>query len=712
MRSQSKMLLFLLFAMWTQASANGVSTKATRNVVVTAEEEKIRDSLGYLAIVEIHREMDDDHSGSIDRKETTGFMTEDMHMRGSDRLRRENAFHGNDDAITVDDLWEAWFESDERAWTNEQVLNWIVNEVNLPMYGEKIIQLKIDGTILPRLAVHNSTFMTNQLGIKSSVHRQKLRLNALDVVLFGHRYPSSKGKDIALALLLLLLTSVLILYAKQRHRARLQVNELSQRLKELKNMENEFDDVQKKWNEERSRRSTADGGVSQNEVNSLRVQLEAAERRLEENCIGNIPLSLQPLLRKTCEIELAFLEKQRQECVKEMHEAIELVDRLQKKTSSVLSSLKLATGASSSSDQVDSKIFALKSRMDKIQVLTRETQERWLQIELICGFPVFNISASSSVSSKLLSSGGCSTAHVNSQTLSIGSNTSAPLVVPQHQPTFLSSAVSMDEVSNAMSADELPCSVRNDVTSIPTWPQQIVASHCDIPYTCVIICNLFSAKFFQKRSIIVNIDVTSISRIAISIRKMVQESNAACESENKEKEIHVMKIKRIPYGFFEKQLWEYFTQFGKVVRVRVARSVKTGNFKGWAYVGFADKDVAEIAVETMNGYLMFEKRLSCRLMDPKDIPKSMKSGPRLVPPPRMLERAKKHALLQNKTKTSMMENKAKVRRKTAYKRRLNKLRALDIDYDCDTVFLNNYGKAASCPQSSVGECSVNVRKKR
>ncbi|KAL6727798.1 hypothetical protein Aduo_009643 [Ancylostoma duodenale] len=450
-----KFVLFVLFACCSASGKHG--GKATRNVVVTAEEEKIRDAAGYNAIAEIHREMDDDHSGSIDRKETTGFMMEDMHMRGSDRTRRENAFHGDDDAITVDDLWEAWFESDERAWTTEQVLNWIVNEVNLPMYADRIMELKIDGTVLPRLAVHNSTFMTNQLGIKSSVHRQKLRLNALDVVLFGHRDPSSKGKDIALALLLLLLTSVLILYAKQRRRARLQVTELSQKLKELKNMENEFDSVQKKWHEERSKRSTSDGGVSQIEVDNLRVQLEEAERRLEENGVGGVPLALQPLLRKTCEVEMAFLEKQKQECVKEMRDAIELVDRLQKKQSSVISSLKLATGASSSSDQVDSKIFALKSRMDKIQVLTRETQERWLQIESLCGFPVFYInetipmmhhsassahfystnSATSSVSSKSLASSGGSTAHASNHTLSAAVNTSAP-VVPQKPPTFLS----------------------------------------------------------------------------------------------------------------------------------------------------------------------------------------------------------------------------------------------------------------------------------
>lgn len=48
-------------------------------------------------------------------------MKEDMQMRGSERTRRENKFHGDDDAITVDDLWEAWFESIERTWTNERV---------------------------------------------------------------------------------------------------------------------------------------------------------------------------------------------------------------------------------------------------------------------------------------------------------------------------------------------------------------------------------------------------------------------------------------------------------------------------------------------------------------------------------------------------------------------------------------------------------------
>ena len=41
-------------------------------VDMTAAEEKLRDTAGYAAIADIHREMDDDQSGSIDRSESTG----------------------------------------------------------------------------------------------------------------------------------------------------------------------------------------------------------------------------------------------------------------------------------------------------------------------------------------------------------------------------------------------------------------------------------------------------------------------------------------------------------------------------------------------------------------------------------------------------------------------------------------------------------------
>lgn len=40
-------------------------------VLITAEDEKLRDPEGYAAIVQLHHQMDDDQSGSIDRYEST-----------------------------------------------------------------------------------------------------------------------------------------------------------------------------------------------------------------------------------------------------------------------------------------------------------------------------------------------------------------------------------------------------------------------------------------------------------------------------------------------------------------------------------------------------------------------------------------------------------------------------------------------------------------
>ena len=39
---------------------------------------------------------------------------------------------------------------------------------------------------------------------------------------------------------------------------------------------------------------------------------------------------------------------------------------------------------------------------------------------------------------------------------------------------------------------------------------------------------------------------------------------------------------------------------------------QTGNSKGYGYVQFMEEEVAKIAAETMNNYLMFEKILKCK----------------------------------------------------------------------------------------------------
>lgn len=69
----------------------------------------------------------------------------------------------------------------------------------------------------------------------------------------------------------------------------------------------------------------------------------------------------------------------------------------------------------------------------------------------------------------------------------------------------------------------------------------------------------------------------------------------------------VILIKNLPHGFFEEQLEKYFSQFGRVTRLRLCRSKTTGTSKGYAFIEFEFPEVAQVAAETMNNYLMFQK---------------------------------------------------------------------------------------------------------
>lgn len=51
----------------------------------------------------------------------------------------------------------------------------------------------------------------------------------------------------------------------------------------------------------------------------------------------------------------------------------------------------------------------------------------------------------------------------------------------------------------------------------------------------------------------------------------------------------------------------FFSQFGRLLRVRVSRSKKTAKAKHYAFLEFAHPDVAAIAAETMDGYFLFKQ---------------------------------------------------------------------------------------------------------
>lgn len=64
---------------------------------------------------------------------------------------RKNAFHGNDNHISVDDLWQSWRRSVVHNWTVDEVMDWLSHSVELPKYTKAFFINDVNGSILPRL---------------------------------------------------------------------------------------------------------------------------------------------------------------------------------------------------------------------------------------------------------------------------------------------------------------------------------------------------------------------------------------------------------------------------------------------------------------------------------------------------------------------------------------------------------------------------------
>ena len=79
----------------------------------------------------------------------------------------------------------------------------------------------------------------------------------------------------------------------------------------------------------------------------------------------------------------------------------------------------------------------------------------------------------------------------------------------------------------------------------------------------------------------------------------------------------IVYVGHIPHGFYEEQMKQYFKQFGNVTRVRVARSKRTGKSRGYGYIEFLHPQVAQIAAESMNNYLMCGRLLKATYIPPE-----------------------------------------------------------------------------------------------
>nr|ACQ58935.1 MKI67 FHA domain-interacting nucleolar phosphoprotein-like [Anoplopoma fimbria] len=80
-------------------------------------------------------------------------------------------------------------------------------------------------------------------------------------------------------------------------------------------------------------------------------------------------------------------------------------------------------------------------------------------------------------------------------------------------------------------------------------------------------------------------------------KKKVQEAKKNKSSKGGHLAPGVVYVGHLPHGLFEPQLKSYFEQFGKVLRLRLSRSKKTGGSKGYAFVEFDCDEVAKIVAE-------------------------------------------------------------------------------------------------------------------
>ncbi|XP_065919936.1 MKI67 FHA domain-interacting nucleolar phosphoprotein-like [Dysidea avara] len=162
-------------------------------------------------------------------------------------------------------------------------------------------------------------------------------------------------------------------------------------------------------------------------------------------------------------------------------------------------------------------------------------------------------------------------------------------------------------------------------------------------------------------------------------RKLKRRSRGQEEEANFKK--GVIYVGHIPHGFYEQELRRYFSQFGTVTRVKLARSRETGNPKGYAFVEFEYDEVAKIAAETMDNYLMFDKLLQCKFIPSHKVHPLTFKGWRKHP--RRINRLNWSRLLHNR---AMVRNKDKYQRVIGAlikkeRRKRHRLKELGIDYD-------------------------------
>ncbi|XP_078514789.1 stromal interaction molecule 1 isoform X2 [Lissotriton helveticus] len=381
--------------------------------------------LSFEAVMNIHKQMDDDANGSVDVEESDEFLREDLNYH--DPTVKHSTFHGEDKLISVEDLWQSWKNSEVYNWTVEEVVQWLITYVELPQYEETFRKLQLSGHAMPRLAITNATMTGTVLKMTDRSHRQKLQLKALDTVLFGPPLLTRHNhlKDFMLVVSIVIgVGGCWFAYIQNRYskehmgkmmkdleglqRAEQSLHDLQERLQkaqeEHRTVEVEKVHLEKKLQDEismakqeaqrlRELREGTENELSrqkyaEQELDQVRMALKNAEKELESHSNWSPPESLQKWLQLTHEVEVQYYNVKKQNAEKQLLIAKEGAEKIKKKRNTLFGTFHVAH--SSSLDDVDHKILAAKQALGEVTAALRERLHRWHQIEMLCGFQVVN----------------------------------------------------------------------------------------------------------------------------------------------------------------------------------------------------------------------------------------------------------------------------------------------------------------------------------
>ncbi|XP_067434479.1 stromal interaction molecule 2-like [Thunnus thynnus] len=372
------------------------------------------------ALRSIHQMMDDDQDGGIEVEESVEFIIEDMKQQ---QTNKHSNLHREDQHITVEELWRGWKSSDVHNWTQDEVLRWLKDFVELPQYEKNFKDFKVNGNTLPRIAANEPSFLSGHLKVQDQRDKQKLNIKALDVVLFGPptRPPHNYMKDMLLIVSVVMGVGGCWFAQAQNKTSKIHINKMMKDLESLQRAEQSLIDLQEqleraqeekrnvaeeKQNLEEKMRDEIMGAQEEahrlhelrqgavSELSRLRyaeeelVQVRGALKQAEKDMQASWTFSeaLQLWLQLTHEVEVQYYNVKKQGAELQLATAKEEAERIKKKRSSVFGTLHVAH--SSSLDQVDQKIMEAKNALSEVTACLRERLHRWQQIERICGFSI------------------------------------------------------------------------------------------------------------------------------------------------------------------------------------------------------------------------------------------------------------------------------------------------------------------------------------